>query len=173
MATGARTTVADVRHAFVRAVITRIGTVIGLNVEAQRDCFLHLRYYETCRKRIRDMGVAAVAVQRVTGAARLRGVWLHRAPAIPMTETLRRDVAGLYEWARAGYTPHQYPGRVALFWARDELVGAYSDPTMGWRKVAKQVELHVVPGAHLSCITTYASDLGTQLSTYLSEESTT
>src|SRR5207253_1902807 len=48
-------------------------------------------------------------------------------------------------WSCSGYVPKRYSGKVTLLWWTDEPY-ARRDPTMGWGRVAREVEIDYVPG---------------------------
>jgi amino acid adenylation domain-containing protein len=55
--------------------------------------------------------------------------------------------------ATQNYVLHQYPGRITLFKAREELAEALSDPTLGWSEWASGgVKVEVVPGNHATMV---------------------
>ena len=51
-----------------------------------------------------------------------------------------------------GYVAQPYSAPITLL-VSEERTGAHSDPTLGWSKVSPQVELHMVPGDHHTCLT--------------------
>ena len=169
-----------------RAVITRVGNLIGLSPYAQRDCYLLLRHVEAQRERLRGAATAVrvrvalrTAVRRVcargpgpawTRALRARHVLrrrLWRVALAAATAPRRRDVEGLYQWASAGYRPRRYPGQVVLCLARDEVAVQRGDLAKGWRKVAPRLAVHAIPGTHLTSVTTHAHALAAQMAVYL------
>ena len=66
--------------------------------------------------------------------------------------SLEKDVH--YRRLSLGYVPYPYTGRMTLIRAKDHLHST-DDPTLGWRYVASDVDLHVVPGTHATCVTTF------------------
>jgi len=96
-------------------------------------------------------------------------------PAFPAASTRSPEPTGptrarpgspdeAYGRAMAGYIPRRYDGRIALFNAH----GDSSEPTdLGWRAVAREVEVHVIPGDHLTFITRHVRVLGEHLSACL------
>jgi thioesterase domain-containing protein/acyl carrier protein len=60
--------------------------------------------------------------------------------------------------AIAGYIPARYSGRVTLFWPCEDATKP-SEDAAGWRDVAGSVEVHMVPGQHMTCITEHVEDL--------------
>jgi amino acid adenylation domain-containing protein len=55
--------------------------------------------------------------------------------------------------AMRNYLLHDYPGRITVFKAGQELAGASSDPTLGWGQwAAGGVDVYVVPGNHATMV---------------------
>ncbi|HEX8276842.1 MAG TPA: amino acid adenylation domain-containing protein [Longimicrobiaceae bacterium] len=67
------------------------------------------------------------------------------------------------------YLPGRYGGRVTLFWTEGSprLPG---DDTMGWRRVARDVEVVTVPGTHDSCVSVHLEDLAARMSKCLEQD---
>jgi hypothetical protein len=49
----------------------------------------------------------------------------------------------------------------------EEQLNGHGDPTMGWSRVASAIEVQMVPGGHLSCVSTHVKILATRMKTYL------
>jgi len=81
---------------------------------------------------------------------------------LPGKEVLRQDWLSVYEWAVAGYLPSPYPGKVTFFWTEEEPARKY-----GWRPGIKsnEVDIHIIPGNHISSRTRYLSILAEHLRT--------
>ena len=75
----------------------------------------------------------------------------------------RRDAMGVaFMRAAEEYVPLPYPGRVTLFWPEHD--PASPEAAMeGWKQVAADVDLHVVPGDHLSYSTRHMAEFGARL----------
>ncbi len=54
--------------------------------------------------------------------------------------------------AAQNYVPQRYPGRVTLFRAAEQLAQEPEDLTMGLGKLAEGVDIHIVPGKHLTML---------------------
>ena len=60
------------------------------------------------------------------------------------------------------YVPLPYPGRVTLFWPEHD--PASPEAAMeGWKQVADDVDLQVVPGDHLTYSTRHMPEFGARL----------
>lgn len=73
-------------------------------------------------------------------------------------------------WQRTGakYIPRRYHGRITLLVPRPAKVAQSS--VLGWRAVAKSVEIHAIRGNHLTCITQYVDDTASLLNDCLAAE---
>jgi thioesterase domain-containing protein len=71
------------------------------------------------------------------------------------------------------YMPGRYRGRVTLLWPTAQVPKYRDDSTMGWGRAAEQVEVHQVPGNHLSAVTSHVTALGERLKACLEEVQTT
>lgn len=77
----------------------------------------------------------------------------------------RDALGGLYRRAIATYRPARYAGRVVVLRAAD--AGREGDG--GWGRVADRLTAHVVPGDHLTCLTTHVAALAERLRACLDE----
>jgi len=76
---------------------------------------------------------------------------------------LRQDWLSVYEWGVAGYWPSSpYKGKVTFFWTEEEPKRKY-----GWRPWIKtnEVDIHIIPGNHITSRTRYLSTLADHLRT--------
>jgi thioesterase domain-containing protein len=58
-----------------------------------------------------------------------------------------------YRRALFGFVPKRYHGNVTLLWPRELALDNPDDPTCGWGRVARQVNVRTVPGGHITCLT--------------------
>jgi thioesterase domain-containing protein len=74
-----------------------------------------------------------------------------------------------YEYRRlmAAYRPGRFDGRVTVLWPDGEMNRLSADPTMGWSEVASRLELELVPGEHLTCLTDHVPALAAALRRHL------
>ncbi len=82
-------------------------------------------------------------------------------------EGRRKRVMDAYVKAMAVYVPRRYKGRVTLLLPAESSLGHSYDPTWGWGSVTDEVEVRVVPGGHLTCITSHVKELAENLSGFL------
>jgi len=89
---------------------------------------------------------------------------------IPRSEVLRQDWGSIYDWQAAGYMPHSYPGKITFFWTEEE-----PKRQEGWRQLIeeKEVDIHIIPGNHMTSRTTYLPVLAECLRTCLRKAQTT
>ncbi|HYM70183.1 MAG TPA: AMP-binding protein [bacterium] len=71
-------------------------------------------------------------------------------PADTNPDPRRRNLTQLYRRAIVGYLPRRYAGKVTLLLSEDE---EYRALPARWRALASEVEVHAIPGTHLSSIT--------------------
>ncbi len=154
----------------IRQVIEGVGQLAGLAADAQLDVYLRLCAYDARRKEfgalnrgeqlrltlhhrrnmrewIRSNVVEAVELRKVRSGNHL----------VPVHGP--RDLEGIYRWITAAYRPRSYSGRIVHFWA-EEGHAVYKDSVRKvWQAIAPNSEFHVMPGAHLTFITTYGDRL--------------
>ena len=83
---------------------------------------------------------------------------LDEAPPMPsLREPPRVDE---YRWLIRGYVPRGYPGRLVALVPEEERLRRRPD---GWARVAGEVEVHLVPGAHLTVVTRHAAAVAAQI----------
>jgi amino acid adenylation domain-containing protein len=90
-------------------------------------------------------------LERVLAHAKRAGLMpsdIEVSQAQPFIELCKADFR-----ATQNYVLHQYPGRITLFKAGQELAGTSSDPTLGWSQwAAAGVDVHIVPGNHATMV---------------------
>lgn len=65
------------------------------------------------------------------------------------------------------YQPKSYPGRVVLLRTKSLESGYPTDRTVGWGKLAAQLEVHEPPGDHGSCLTEHVGVVAEHIGRYL------
>jgi thioesterase domain-containing protein len=80
----------------------------------------------------------------------------------PRTESLLE----MYRQTVDGYIPRWYAGRITLFRSGD---GSRWRADLGWRAVAREVEIRVIPGDHLTSVTRHVRVIGEYLNEYLQQ----
>ena len=70
----------------------------------------------------------------------------------------------MYGYAVRTYRARPYSGRITVFRPAERRRGR---PDLGWGSVSDDVEVHEVPGTHLSFITDHVATLGERIDTCL------
>ena len=102
------------------------------------------------------------AIMRLIPESRLR--LLDESAISPMLRIFYANAQAAYR-----YVPQNYPNRITLFRAAEQSDSIGQDPTLGWSTLAGDIQLHQVPGNHLSLlkqphVQTLAQQLGRCLS---------
>jgi thioesterase domain-containing protein len=58
---------------------------------------------------------------------------------------------------------------VALLRPAEDFVDDRQDPTSGWGPIAPKLEVQIVPGGHLSCVTDHLDVIAGHMKTWLEE----
>ncbi|MGH2390041.1 MAG: thioesterase domain-containing protein, partial [Chloroflexota bacterium] len=158
----------------IRRVIEGAGRLAGLDADATLDLYLRLCIYDTQWKTFQALErgeqlrmvlqylhsgrawPASCLIGNV--AARKNGAGSRQTPMPSL-----RDLSGIYRWVTAAYKARNYPGRVAHFWAAEEY--ALDRHSLGkiWPAIAPNAEFHIIPGSHLSFITTHGDQLAAEI----------
>lgn len=120
--------------------------------EREKIAFLHA-------KGLKKLKSLTASFSRRKQKTHLREASITNKPDERTEDTARQKIADAYVKAMIGYVPRQYSGRVTLFWPDESPFEPSNDPTWGWRDVAAAVEVHTVPGGHLTSITKHVSDM--------------
>lgn len=155
-----------------RIAISRSGKVFHLGQDKQLDWFLRLRHlYRYLRfshyRSLKDSEHLVTAEQLGLKPRREKaGAVFSRLDAmLQPTEVLDPTWWVIYEWISWDYLPQFYPGKLAIFWDSEDLFRR-----VAWRKVeAKEVEVHILPGSHVTSRTEYLPVLAEQLSKFLNQ----
>jgi hypothetical protein len=137
----------------------RLGDVSGMEASHQ-IAFLK-------EKTAKGLGNIASAI-----ASLLKGRNISCAPSNTNTpsyepEGRRGYVTASYDKAMLGYVPKRFPGRVTLLWPSELALDNPDEPCAGWSKVADDVDVRLVPGGHITCITKHVHELAGTLKTCL------
>ncbi|QYO64590.1 hypothetical protein [Leptolyngbya sp. 7M] len=85
------------------------------------------------------------AITRLLPQSRLR--LLDESAIVPMLRIFYANAQAAYR-----YVPQYYPHRITVFKAAESVDKLQSDPMLGWQSLANDVQLHSVPGNHLSLL---------------------
>jgi thioesterase domain-containing protein len=152
-----------VQFSFLRAMCQGLRRTGLISSERQVDLFLRMRHLERhIYRRLRPGG------SRVQDFRKLLEIDPRLAAMFPPREALYNDYVSVFTWAAAGYETGIYQGKIAFYWAREEpgIAGTWQ-PVTG-RKERADVEEHIVPGTHMSCVTDHVQELAETLGECLS-----
>jgi amino acid adenylation domain-containing protein len=192
---------ANTRYRVLHDVVNHYCSLQGIQPEQQQQMFLKLRalairlgeirrYYAGRFKDIEQFTpLERLAFVRKKGAGFLKSLAEIGAqasgssepqmakpsanPAFQFVENPSSAAHQIYEQAMTSYVPRQYSGRVTLFWPSEWATQAVGDATVGWRNVAPTVDVHIVPGGHLTCLINQVGDLAKQLKLCLEQSQAT
>ena len=163
------------RHRLVRSVISHFCNLMRIGQEKQFDWFLCLQHiYRYLRfshyRRLKNSELLGTVEQgepgRKPSKVGLAPLGLRLKALVPKVETLRQDYPNIYDWLASDYTPSLYSGKITFFWTSEE-----PWRLVGWQKVVKakegEVEIHVIPGNHITSRTEHLPVLAECLRTCL------
>ena len=147
-------------HLLARGVINQVGNLFRLSQEKELEYFLRLRHmYKYVRRQRTEENLKGF---RVVDPSILT--------LIPTADALQQDDHGLLDWIIMEYRYEPYADQIILLWPREE-------PFRGvWRTKAaheKAIELHFIPGTHISCRTDHIQTLAEELNRCLARAQTT
>jgi amino acid adenylation domain-containing protein len=166
----------NIRFRWLRRLVGFWGFVFRLQNDSQFIWFLRWRSL------IVSMGDRSAQGKRAQLAfflGRVKGYIkrvLSRAPKAPPMEPAvthghytDEHMLSVFREAIQGYVPGAYSGRLVLFRPSSKPLAPHSDPTFGWRSVARQVEVHALTGDHSAFwggqVESFAKDLNDCLRT--------
>jgi amino acid adenylation domain-containing protein len=143
------------RFRWVHKLISRTGKLVHLGDEKRLDVFLRMQYlyrYFLRRRLLQDYEDLQTNAPKPTAL-------------FPAIEVRYKDFAGVLSWLTSEYERRPYTGKVTILWARQEQFRGI------WRrKVEKEgIELHFIPGNHITCRTEHLSELAEQLARCIRE----
>ena len=146
----------------LRKIINHVGSLMRFNQNRQANWFLGTRH--ALRHLYRYLHSSNDA--RLQDFGQLLQVDVRLNMIFPPVEALRKDYVGIFSWLSTGYALNHYPGKITFFWASEE-------PHLKeeWQKIAEatEVEVHSVPGTHMTCITEHISVSAQHLSECISK----
>ncbi len=160
------------RLARVAGLIDRLASVVRIDTRTRLEL---TGFVARLARRVRRYRLRHV-VARVKRLTALPSIVLRQRIHSRLTRLSRAVVnpgmdPGLQRtWQRIGakYIPRRYHGRITLLVPRPAKVAGSS--VLGWRAVAKSVEIHAIRGSHLTCITQYVDDTAGLLNDCLAAE---
>ena len=181
----------NARFRSLKRLLSIYGRMTGLDDEEQIDNFIRMRsralsLLETWRRQLArplhtTLLKASRRLTRVVKRLLSDNQQPQRESPIRIAETASEEMASSrrtvarqkltdsYNRAMDGYVPQRFNSRVTLFWPTEAPAEEFDDPTMGWRRVTRAVEVRPIAGAHLTCITRHVDVLAGQLRECLQE----
>jgi surfactin family lipopeptide synthetase C len=176
------TTGANARYGGLQRAVGQYAAVRGMTMDKQQELFLRAREYairldevrQSSRQSLRKLSAWSMRQRfdfvRRKGRQSLRslaGLWSREgrngaaaAPLLHPVEDPGQAANQSYARAMLSYVPRKYAGPVTLFWP-DEW--GMEDGAAGWRDVAADVDLHIIPGGHLTCLIQHTAELASHL----------
>jgi surfactin family lipopeptide synthetase A len=145
------------------SVIGRIGEVLRVKPDTEAHWYLRARH--ALRHVFRFMRPDDA---RLADFHKLTAMDSRLERMFPPLEALYNDYVGVFGWLVSRYKLRAYKGKIDFYWAADE---PYIQE--GWEQVPmvkdkQEIEHHLVPGTHMSCVTDYTEVLAERLSESLS-----
>ena len=158
---------------FFHKFVSWFGYFLDIEPDKQLRCLFLLQYYfirfpHFSRLRI-DEQLTIVLKKVRKGIKKVVSMFTLKSGGVrACTPETPPDMRGnLIFRAMNSYIPQLYPDRVTLFVSSELPVERSDYPTLGWYKVAQEVDVHLVPGDHSTSITTYVQVLAEKLKTCL------
>jgi amino acid adenylation domain-containing protein len=169
----------------VKDAVAAVMSVCRRDSERSTDLFLRfrerrIRLRQFCaysKKWLRETASMPVSGQIAHSAGKVKrlGLLLREKPWAlePVDPPPTDDLTSAYRRAVDSYVRRPYSGRVALYWPRKMPVKTLGGPprdwasapdlSLGWRRIAAQVEVQPLPGDHTTSITTHVQSLASRL----------
>jgi thioesterase domain-containing protein len=176
-----RATARNIRHVGMWWALKSLGILSARNNEWQREWFQRWRgFVHSLEKRPKPERptfvleqIKRLAERRNSSPARSSNLEYAPSQAVQpepaaTPASLLADSDPPYHYLEDTFIPRKYPGRITLFWPEDDEERP-EDAASYWSKVAREVELHVLPGNHITCITKYAPVMARELQTCLTK----
>jgi thioesterase domain-containing protein len=153
------TTMPDPRLRYLSWVTRLRSRVLGLTSEEQVNTFLAWRYRVMNARELWRGGMRGLITYY---ARRFQDP---RPPDLSgeLQATGEDRIAHGYLRAVRQYVPSAYSGRVTVFSSLDGVSSQTGDPTLGWSKVSKDLDVVRVPGNHATCVTDHVDHIAAQL----------
>jgi amino acid adenylation domain-containing protein len=160
-------------------LVNRFGDFIGMPFDSQVAFALWVQGKRRRWRQVSRHGTGArvrLAIRKAGTLARRVRAWMRtELHSDPQSQTAGdADYVRLsehYHLSMAGYDPKPYTGRVMVLWPDEESARYRRDPTLGWRRLAPQMKVELVPGHHTTCLTLHGRQLARRISQALAESS--
>lgn len=174
------------RFWFQHSLVALAAHLLGLDEGQQLDWFARLRNFVIAFNELSGFKRVMFLLKRVNRLC-AAAKWLpqifwrnsRRNPVITIPQQAAPTQGSPEEWNRSlqekyvyyrrlmtRYVAYPYQGRISLICSRDRRHST-DDPTLGWRDVAPDIDLHVIPGNHYTCLTDHLRILAEHLKSCL------
>jgi oxalate---CoA ligase len=133
----------------LRRLAERFGRTVGISSDAQHRLFLGARSRLLQLAQLRHAPISAYVRFLFRQAHHV----LRRFQ--PQSTLGPADLAPFEHMGSvmARYVPETYTGPVHHIWGKDDVPLLPNDPSMGWKSIASQLNLYVIPGDHFTVVT--------------------
>ena len=164
-----RATGVNVRHRLANRTLGSVGTMLRLDESWRRRRFLQWREFISELERRSPLERVAYTLgklPRVVGRRirRMSGGEGAERPTGSLADSATEATPGGRSYLRLEheFIPCRYPGCITLFWPEDDEERP-DTAAARWSRVADDVELHVLPGTHRTCVTKHVGALAEEL----------
>jgi amino acid adenylation domain-containing protein len=157
---------------WLRGFVSFAGLLLRAEPARQLRWFKRLRFYSIRLRELSALGVRAqvfFAAKKIVRSIKKLGRSFAPAGRELVTDapsplaSINDKRFARYHSVIDAYVPDSYDGPVVFFRSHAMQSRAPSDPTAGWGKVAKDVEVHWLPGDHLTCLSEHLETLAEHL----------
>lgn len=166
----------NVQFRWIQRFVSFVGFLLRLDPDRQREWFKRLRLSSIRLSESAHAGPRAQVIsllRRMVKFAKGAGSALFSGRRQPPAEA-RSAPAPIFDKEYAeyhsvieGYVPRRFQGRVVFFRSNSMQSRSPTDPTAGWKDVASDVDVHWLPGEHLTCLTEHVGALAEHLASCL------
>ena len=144
----------------MRSISKRLSKLVLLSENKQANLFLRVRHaLRHIYRTLHPSGSRVVDFDKLLAIdPRLKGMF-------PPVEALYNDYVGVFSWLVSRYEVGVYPGKITFYWASEEPFIEKTWLPVTKAKDSEDIENHIVPGTHMSCVTEHIQHLAACLST--------
>ena len=151
----------------VRSLIDNLGDMAGLSSDRR------VELYWNVHDRLQGLRQAFASARRGHIRSALKSLMKSEqtsvAHIVPGSIQHADSVMNIHRKGALVYLPARYPGRIDIFWPREEIATLRRARGAGWNRFASEVALHTIPGGHHTCITEHVKALACPLRELLDE----
>jgi hypothetical protein len=155
---------APIRFKAMHAISKPVSKLPGLGVNMQAQLFLRVRHaFRHVYRMLCPFG------RRVQDFGKLLAIDPRLERIFPPLEALYNDYIGVFNWMVLRHETGVYPGKITFYWSSEEPFGEKTWLPVIEAKAGEEIEHHIVPGTHMSCVTEHIQDLAACLDVCLSQ----